>query len=114
AEQGEALVGFGNCGPQRTSSLPYPGEFYSLYVALGAQRHGAGRALMHALARFLVSRGITGASAWLLRDNAGARRFYEAIGGNVIAERNVEPAQAVIAEIAYGWDDLRRLSDETS
>jgi predicted GNAT family acetyltransferase len=68
---------------------------------------------MQAMARFLLSRGITRASLWVARDNAGARRFYEVIGGRIVAERTEQHAQAVIAEIAYGWDDLKRLSGES-
>jgi ribosomal protein S18 acetylase RimI-like enzyme len=113
AEQGETLVGFGHCGPQRTSSLPYPGEFYSLYVEPGAQRREAGCAFMQAMARFLLSRGIAAASLWVARDNVGACRFYEAVGGSIVAKKTEENADAVMAEIAYGWDDLGRLSDES-
>lgn len=112
AEQGRALVGFGHCGPQRTRSLSYPGEFYSLYVEPVAQRQGAGQALMRAMARFLLSRGMTTANLWVARDNAVARGFYEALGGSIVAERTEEHAQALVAEIAYGWDDLLRLSRE--
>jgi ribosomal protein S18 acetylase RimI-like enzyme len=108
AEQGDVLVGFGHCGPQRTTSLPYPGEFYSVYVAPEAQRRGAGRTLMRAMAGFLLSRGWTAASLWVARDNSGSRRFYEAIGGRPVAERCEQHAGAPIAEIAYAWDDLGR------
>jgi ribosomal protein S18 acetylase RimI-like enzyme len=110
AEQGQVLVGFGHCGPQRSRSLPYAGEFYSVYVQPEAQRQGVGRALMQAMAFFLLSRGIAAASLWVARDNAGACRFYEAIGGRTVAERTEEHTGAAIAEIAYGWDNLTRLA----
>jgi ribosomal protein S18 acetylase RimI-like enzyme len=108
-EQAERLLGFGHCGPQRTDSLPYPAEFYSIYVQPEEQRRGAGLLLMRGMARFLQSRGWKTASLWVVRDNTGARRFYEAIGGRPVAEKSEHCAGLTIAEIAYGWDDLARL-----
>src|SRR5215471_10867623 len=54
------LAGLGYCGLQRTPSLPFPGEFFSVYVAPQAQRQGVGTALMIAMARFLIDRGMAG------------------------------------------------------
>jgi ribosomal protein S18 acetylase RimI-like enzyme len=67
---------------------------------------------MQAMARFLISRGISAASLWVMRDNRAARRFYEAIGGRLVAEKSDKRRGVRIAEVAYGWDDLGPLSGD--
>ncbi len=102
----DRIAGLGHCGPQRTLTLPVAGEFFCAYVAPGAQRQGVGTALMIAMARFLVDRGMAGASLWVARDNLAARRFYEWLGGTVWAEKEEGRPDFVLAEVAYVWRDL--------
>ncbi|HSU04608.1 MAG TPA: hypothetical protein VLI93_03475 [Acetobacteraceae bacterium] len=48
-------------------------------------------------------------SLWVAEDNIPARRFYAALGGQIVARRNAKRASWFIAEVAYGWTDLARL-----
>jgi ribosomal protein S18 acetylase RimI-like enzyme len=100
------IAGLGHCGPQRTPTLPFPGEFFCLYVAPEAQRQGVGTALMIAMARFLVERGMAGASLWVARDNLPARRFYDRLGGIVWAQREEARPDFVLPEVAYVSRDV--------
>ena len=100
------VAGLGHCGPQRTPTLPFPGEFFCLYVAPEAQQQGVGTALMIAMARFLLDRGMAGASLWVARDNLAARRFYDRLGGIVWAEKEEARPDFVLAEVAYAWRDV--------
>lgn len=109
AEQGGVIVGFGSAGPQRDASLPFSAEIGALYVLRVAQRRGVGRQLMAMMARDLLDRGHIAASLWVLETNAPARRFYEALGGQVITIREEERDGFSHVGVAYGWDDLRRL-----
>jgi ribosomal protein S18 acetylase RimI-like enzyme len=109
----EELVGFGSCGGQRTDSLRaggYGGEVGAIYVLRAFQRRGIGARLLGSMASDLITRGLTAASLWVLRDNPVARRFYERHGAQVIAEREDVRGDAVLVELAYGWADLTRLS----
>jgi ribosomal protein S18 acetylase RimI-like enzyme len=106
------IVGIGHCGPQRTLSLRFLGEFFCIYVAPDSQRRRFGTALMIAMAGFLVSRGIGAASLWGARDNRQARHFYERLGGVVCAEREETRPDFVLAEVAYAWRDLSIISSE--
>jgi hypothetical protein len=45
-------------------------------------------------------------SLWVLRENAKARRFYERLGGVVVAEKEERRAGGVLVEVAYGWRGL--------
>lgn len=104
------IIGFGSCGPQRTEELKgrgYAGEFSGIYVLRAFQRHGVGARLMSIMASDLASRGFNAASLWVLRDNAGARQFYERFGGQVVEEREDVRGQVTLVELAYGWANLR-------
>ncbi|MGL4312589.1 MAG: GNAT family N-acetyltransferase [Sphingomonas sp.] len=107
AEIDGVIIGFGACADQRAAALDqrgYTGEITALYVLRMAQRRGAGQALMRALARRLIAEGDRAMALWVLASNAPARRFYEAMGGRVIADHGAaDPRQD---EIAYGWTDI--------
>ena len=108
AEDGGELIGFAACARQRAPSLAtaYAGEVTALYVLRAAQGRGAGRALMRAMGRRLIAEGYRSMALWVLTANAPARRFYERLGGELIAER----VDGEDAEIAYGWRDLTTLA----
>jgi GNAT superfamily N-acetyltransferase len=107
ADRGGSIVGYGTCGEQRDPLLRdrgFTGEVAELYVLAYAQGQGAGFGLMKAMAAALLEHGHRAASLWVLEQNAPARRFYEHLGGMLIGKK-----RANLAEVAYGWRDLRRL-----
>jgi ribosomal protein S18 acetylase RimI-like enzyme len=110
AERHRTLVGFGTGRPQSDASLPYSGEIAAIYVLRCAQRFGIGRALMAAVARDLLAQDHAGATLWVLEANNTARRFYEALGGKVVASREEERDGFRANGIAYGWPDLTVLT----
>lgn len=106
-----AAVGFAASGAQQSEVLGergYAGEFQAIYLRKEAQRLGAGRRLMRAMAEALRARGVEWGSLWVLRHNFTARRFYEKLGGRKIS---VEGAWRGVPEVAYGWRDLGILID---
>jgi ribosomal protein S18 acetylase RimI-like enzyme len=108
----QTVVGFGSCGRQRAAALladGFAGEFSALYVLKAHQGQGVGRRLLIAMARDLMERGLRSAALSVLRENERARRFYEALGAQVIGAR-VETHGDVDLDVAdYGWLDLRVL-----
>lgn len=104
------VVGFGACSRQRALPLQYRGEVLALYVLRRAHRRGIGRGLMARMANFLMDRGLYSAGLWVVRDNLPARRFYEALGGAAAGERVEQRPEYSLNEVAYGWDDLRKLN----
>ena len=108
AEWNRIIVGFAAGGAQRSSALRRAGftaEIDAIYVLRAAQGQGLGRLLMASLAQTFVDRGHGAASLWVLRENAAARRFYERLGGEPVAEKQ----DGALIEIAYGWSALTRL-----
>jgi ribosomal protein S18 acetylase RimI-like enzyme len=102
---GSEIIGFGSCGPARSTPLPHAGEVYTLYVTPEHQDLGIGRDLLNRLFDALVERGFNSAMVWVLADNP-ARFFYEAMGGRRIAERDETLWKTVLHQAAYGWTDL--------
>ncbi len=103
---GGPIVGFGSCGPPRNKRAPAQGEVYTLYVDLDWQNQGIGRQLLASLFEELVLQGCSSAVIQVLAENP-ARYFYEAMGGEVVAEGHDYFAGARLAILAYGWRDLQ-------
>jgi phosphoribosylanthranilate isomerase len=109
AERNGAIVGFAASGPRRDASSPPSAEIYAVYVLRAAQRQGLGRTLMSAMASELLARGHSSGMLWVLEGNDSARRFYQALGGRVIARREQRRDGFSATGLAYAWDDLRVL-----
>jgi ribosomal protein S18 acetylase RimI-like enzyme len=105
---GQGIVGFAACGPAREPIEGLEAEIHALYVLQSSQRSGVGRALVRAAARHFVRNGYFGFYVWVLKANR-ARLFYEALGGEEIAERTERLGRHPFAEVAYGWHDLSAL-----
>ncbi len=107
-------VGFSSFGRQREAELEaagFDGEFETIYLLDSAKRQGIGRRLMITMAAAMLTDGYCGGALWVLRENAPARRFYEAIGAAIVGEREERRSDdLVMREIAYGWPDLSSLS----
>src|SRR3984893_64859 len=101
---GEAILGFGSCGPNR-SDRRFAGEVFTLYVAPDWQNQGIGRRLLIALFRRLVAAGRSSAIVWVLRDNP-SRFFYERLGGRQVTDKTLAFAGSAVEAVAYGWGDL--------
>jgi ribosomal protein S18 acetylase RimI-like enzyme len=113
AEDGDRMIGFGACGRQRDEALSeagFDGEIGAIYILRSHQRRGVGRALMAAMSEALSGMGHGAASLWVVRENALARAFYEALGGEIVGEKRIEPPGGALVELAYGWRELPRLS----
>jgi len=108
AQTGGAIVGFGNCGTQRDSTIRFAGEVYTLYIATDRQGQGLGRALLLALFQRLVDTGHATALLWVVRANP-ARFFYERLGGQQIMHRPIPVGGQPVEAVAYGWRDLSAL-----
>jgi GNAT superfamily N-acetyltransferase len=108
AEVAGQVVGFAHGAAERTGDYPpYDAEIYSLYILKEFQGRGLGRQLVVALARELAPR-FNGLLIWVIKGNP-AQRFYEALGGTLIAEKSFELQGATLEERGYGWTGWERL-----
>lgn len=87
----------------------YEGELTTVYVLPSGQGGGAGRRLVGAVARYFSEIGVDSMLLWAFAENRRARRFYESLGGVLVAEDGFELGGARMREVAYGWRDLGAL-----
>lgn len=106
-EDGE-VIGFASGGRERAGEAGYEGELYAIYVIEPAQRRGLGRELVRAVVGGLRELGLADMIIWVLRDNQGARSFYERLGGVFVRSQPITIGPATLEEVSYGW---RRLED---
>jgi ribosomal protein S18 acetylase RimI-like enzyme len=97
------IAGFGICGQTRGRALPTTGEISLLYLRRSVQRKGAGRGLMRAMAAVLQTRGYRSTGVWVLAENDRAIRFYEALGGIMIASRTGQFGGHATRELGFAW-----------
>lgn len=88
---------------------PTTGEVSTLYVRESHQGHGIGRRLVQSVAAHLARLGMPALQIAVLAANAPARRFYEAIGGGIIGEREFDEEGFMLSEVVYGWADTSAL-----
>jgi GNAT superfamily N-acetyltransferase len=103
----QEVVGFASGGAERTGQLGCDGELHAIYLLPAVQRQGLGTLLVERFIHELRSRGFRSMAVWVLGANP-YRKFYEALGGQFIAEKIIERGGEAFVEIAYGWDDLSK------
>ena len=111
---GEAgtLCGFSSGLPRTRFSrglTEYRGTLQTVYVLPSRQGAGIGKRLVGAVAGCLAEAGVSSMLLWVLEENEIARRFYESLGGTLIAQGRFELGGALLSEVAYGWKDLDAL-----
>ncbi len=90
------------------NKMPFDGELVAMHVALAYHRQGMGGQLFAAVAARLAKQGCRSLMLWVLAENS-ARAFYEKLGGELIGEKHYAVEDWDIAEVAYGWRDIRTL-----
>lgn len=104
------VVGYASFGPARRAGLRleqrFDAEIYTLYVLPDYQGRGLGGKLLRRAFRALDARGCSGVIVWVLEANP-SRYFYERMAGSSVARRTERFAGADLAELAYGWHELR-------
>jgi ribosomal protein S18 acetylase RimI-like enzyme len=104
-----SLIGVAMGGPERSNHPLYTGEVYVLYLLSQYHRQGIGRQLTGQVVRRLVEWEMHSLIIRVLKANAPARRFYEALGGQLVLEEQIEENGAVLEQVAYGWEDVSDL-----
>jgi ribosomal protein S18 acetylase RimI-like enzyme len=109
AEDTGLVVGCAWGGPEESGAPHYRAELLGLYLLPAYQRRGLGRQLVSAIASTFQRQGHHSVMLWALAENSAARRFYEALGGQLLCERDTLLRDIPVPEVAYGWPDLGQL-----
>jgi ribosomal protein S18 acetylase RimI-like enzyme len=102
------IVGFVSGGMNRDENPMYQSELYAIYILEAYHGQGIGKRLTVTLVERLLQMGLHSMILWVLATNP-ARRFYEALGGQLVKTQQFEIAGTAIEEVAYGWPDIRIL-----
>ena len=105
AEDEAGVFGFACGGKLREALNSFDAELYAIYLLRERQGKGAGRSLFDALTRALRTAGYSGMVLWVLKENP-AVKFYERMGGKLIARKPIEIGGAQLEEVAFGWPRL--------
>jgi ribosomal protein S18 acetylase RimI-like enzyme len=100
--ENHVVVGFADGGPERTGRTDYRGELYAIYLLEECRRQGLGRRLVERIFESLVKAGMDSVLIWVLADNP-CRRFYEALGGKLVGEKEIEIGKQRLRQVAYGF-----------
>ncbi len=103
-----AAIGFASGGPEREDNPAYTGELYAIYLLAGRQGKGIGRHLAWMVAERLAAAGHETMLVWVLAENP-ACRFYAALGGVPVREKQITIGGTSLTEVAYGWSDTRAI-----
>ncbi|MGX1547891.1 N-acetyltransferase family protein [Streptomyces adustus] len=103
AERDGELVGWAAHGPYRDSEVrTEDAELYAIYVHPGHYGGGVGRALLAESVRLRTAAGHPRMFLWVLKENTGARRFYERAGFRADgAEEPFEAGGLEVPEVRY-------------
>ncbi len=104
------VIGLAAGGPAKAGGPENAGEIYCLYIRESYQRRGLGRRLVQAAAAHLAPLGMPALRIGCLTGNTPARRFYEALGGRMVGEREFQEHGFTLREVIYGWPDTRELA----
>ncbi len=100
------IIGIAMGGPESSNHPLYTGAIYFLYLHPVYHRQGIGRQLTISVVERLVEHGMNSLLIRVLKANTPARRFYEALGGQLVLEEQIEDLDAVLEQVAYGWRDV--------
>ena len=100
------IIGIAMGGPESSNHPLYTGAIYFLYLLPAYHRRGIGRQLLISVVERLVEHDMDSLLIRVLKANTPARRFYEALGGQLVLEEPIEDRGVVLDEVAYGWRDV--------
>ncbi|MBC7805076.1 MAG: GNAT family N-acetyltransferase [Akkermansiaceae bacterium] len=103
------IIGIVKAEPADDANGGLIGEVTALYVDTEHQGRGVGRRLLVAIAEDQAAKGFTGLQVGTLITNTPARLFYEAMGGQLAAERDIEDGGHPLREVIYRWHDIKRV-----
>jgi GNAT superfamily N-acetyltransferase len=108
AEEAGTVVGFIHVVLEEDPT--YGSLVDNLHVAYGRKRGGIGTRLITEAAKVVIDHGPGGLHLWVLEQNSGAQRFYEALGGQRVDRARVsapsgnpERLQGSPIKVRYVW-----------
>ena len=109
AEREGRIVGFAIGGASRDRVQGCDAELYAIYLLAVEQRLRIGTELLRETARGLSEAGFASMDVWVLQANS-AKRFYERMGAQYAAAKEIEIGGVKLMEEGFIWPDLKALA----
>ena len=109
AEHENGIGGFAAGTALAETKHGFDAELSAIYLVREWQRQGLGRRLAGTIAAERAAHGARGMIVWVLAGSAGARRFCESLGAELVVEQPFEWDGVPLVEAGYGWRDLGAL-----
>ena len=105
-----AVVGFAAGNPLAEPRHGANAELTAVYLRREFQHAGIGHRLVAAVVGAQRDNGASAMIVWTIAGNKGARRFYEALGGELVVEQPFQWDGMDLVEAGYVWRDLNALA----
>ena len=111
-DTGTALLGYSLFGAATGATHGCTGQLYEIYLRPSALGQGFGASLFRRAAGLLCDAGHDTMIVWVFEKNTIARRFYEKLGGEQIADASLvtELGGKKLREVGYRFCSLRELA----
>ncbi|REJ07293.1 GNAT family N-acetyltransferase [Halobacillus trueperi] len=104
------VVGFVSGGKERTKNYGFDGEIYAIYLLDEYQGKGYGKEMLRVFSNGMLEAGYQSLLVWVLTNNPSSQ-FYIKYGADPVEAERVTIGQGTYEETAYGWSELKRLTD---
>jgi L-amino acid N-acyltransferase YncA len=108
-EQENNVVKFVACGKEREGGTPYDGEINAIYLLQGHHGKGWGKQLFLRAIEQLKAQRLKSMMLWVLADNPSLG-FYQAMGGKLYTQKEIEIGGETLLEVSYGWENLESIN----
>lgn len=105
-----AIVGFSAGNPLAEPKHGADAELTAVYLRREFQHAGIGHRLVAAVVDAQRQNGATALIVWVIAGNKAARRFYEALGAELVVEQPFQWDGMDLIEAGYVWRDLPALA----
>ncbi|MBM6745505.1 GNAT family N-acetyltransferase [Drancourtella massiliensis] len=78
-------------------------ELIALYVAPSLKRKGIGKKLFEYTKNDLINRERESMIIWCLKDNEPSKKFYQKMGGKIVAEKAVDMGGKTYYEVGFAY-----------
>ena len=106
------IVGYASCGASSNRALQVigQGEIFDLFMRSDYQGYGLGKALMLAVSRWLISRGLFTGGIWVATENSQGCRFCEDLGAVAGSTRSSDKHGNKLEMTAFIWNDFSEVA----
>jgi len=103
-DEGNKIIGVIRFGKPTDNLGSYNAEIHALYVEPTLKRKGIGRNLVEYAKKYFIDKNKTNMIIWCLKGNEPSIKFYEKMGGTIIATRKAVVHNIEVEEVGLSYE----------